>query len=80
MLSVSTTDKAYSHVNSHAATHRDGTIELDLPYCHPSGWNHRVRFTCRSSRESVTCFHHLQESERKGEDIYRFEQPKGSQW
>jgi len=31
MLSVATTDKAYSHVNTHAATRRDGTILLDLP-------------------------------------------------
>ncbi|MFA6949865.1 MAG: DUF6266 family protein [Lentimicrobiaceae bacterium] len=31
MLSVATTDKAYSHVNTHAATRRDGIIELDLP-------------------------------------------------
>ncbi|MFA6949440.1 MAG: hypothetical protein WCQ70_02030 [Lentimicrobiaceae bacterium] len=30
MLLVATTDKAYSHVNTHAATCRDGTIELDL--------------------------------------------------
>jgi len=31
MLSVSTTDKAYSHANTRTATRRDGTIELDLP-------------------------------------------------
>ncbi|MFA6950357.1 MAG: hypothetical protein WCQ70_06710 [Lentimicrobiaceae bacterium] len=31
MLSVATTDNAYSHVNTHAATRRYGTIELDLP-------------------------------------------------
>jgi len=31
MMLVASTDRAYSHVNSHAATLRDGTIELDLP-------------------------------------------------
>ena len=31
MLTVATTDEAYSHVNTHTATRRDGTIQLDLP-------------------------------------------------
>ncbi|MFA6950650.1 MAG: hypothetical protein WCQ70_08195 [Lentimicrobiaceae bacterium] len=31
MLSVATTDKAYSYVSTHAAILWDGTIELDLP-------------------------------------------------
>ncbi|MFA6951252.1 MAG: hypothetical protein WCQ70_11270 [Lentimicrobiaceae bacterium] len=31
MSLVATTDRAYSHFNTHAATRRDKTIELDLP-------------------------------------------------